>query len=35
MVDSPNNLVEESLLTGMEDVYLQIIRGVEEVTGTR
>jgi CO dehydrogenase maturation factor len=35
MADSANNLVEESLLTGMEDVYLQIIRGVEEVTGTR
>lgn len=35
MADSANNLVEESLLTGMEDVYLRIIKEVEEVTGTR
>lgn len=35
MVDSPNNFAEESLLNGMENVYLQIIRGVEEVTETR
>jgi len=35
MVDLPHNFTEESLLDGMESVYLQVVRGAEEVTGSR
>jgi CO dehydrogenase maturation factor len=35
MVDLPHNFTEESLLDGMENVYLQVVRGAEEVTGSR
>ena len=34
MMDSPGRFEEESLLEGIEDVYLQIVRGIKEVTGT-
>ena len=35
MVDLPDPFEEESMLKGIEEVYLQIVRGAKEVTGTR